>query len=434
MVGADRPSAEQVELAVPRAEVVQEADYMDGLLRAGKEEFQAVLLRVASSDRQAPSVLRAYRKVGPHRLTVLAVEMWDEPLARQLVAEGLADQYVLLPISRSELLAAVAPVRQFVPGPNETTMAVSPLAARREELAFHEGLDWSQKFARETAELLHTAHLGPGPLLERICWSGIFLFGAEAVKVVAEGREAAAGEAPSDFNFHSPLLEDGCDAGGLDMRLADPDKIDETQIGSWLRLLPGLIRLAGAQVQLRELANTDPVTGLANRRHMMAVLGDLIAKARDQRFRITLVIFDFDDFKHYNDRYGHPAGDEILREAAILIRKCIRRQDLAARFGGDEFALVLWDAQSPRSPGSEHPRSALAVMDRFCKMLHRHQFPKLGTQAQGALTISGGLATFPWDARSADELIEKADQALLEAKRSGKNRLYLVGQGPEPND
>jgi len=67
-------------------------------------------------------------------------------------------------------------------------------------------------------------------------------------------------------------------------------------------------------------------------------------------------------------------------------------------------------------------------------MLHRHQFPKLGTQAQGALTISGGLATFPWDARSADELIEKADQALLEAKRSGKNRLYLVGQGPEPND
>ena len=168
---------------------------------------------------------------------------------------------------------------------------------------------------------------------------------------------------------------------------------------------------------------------------MQEVLERLFERAKIERFRITLVIFDFDDFKHYNDTYGHGAGDEILRESAMLIKRCIRRKDLAVRYGGDEFAVVLWDWQQRRKSDSEHPRSALAIMQRFRKLLRQHYFPRLGPDAVGRLTISGGLASYPWDANNIDELIERADAALLEAKRSGKDRIYLVGQASEnPND
>jgi diguanylate cyclase (GGDEF)-like protein len=179
------------------------------------------------------------------------------------------------------------------------------------------------------------------------------------------------------------------------------------------------------------MANTDPLTGLANRRYLDEVLSHLVERARNERFRVTLVLFDFDNFKHYNDAFGHGAGDEILREAGMLIKRCIRRQDFAARYGGDEIAVVLWDWQRRRIPNSEHPRSAMAIMERFRKLLKQHHFTRLGPQVQGSLTISGGLASFPWDAASGEELIERADQALLEAKRSGKDRIYLVGQGAE---
>jgi len=200
------------------------------------------------------------------------------------------------------------------------------------------------------------------------------------------------------------------------------------------QLLPGLIKLASSHGELKELANTDPLTGLANRRHMMETLETLVERAKKERFRVTLVLFDFDNFKHYNDTFGHGAGDEILREAGMLIKRCIRRQDMAARFGGDEIAVVLWDWQSRRMPNSEHPRSAMAIMERFRKLLKTHYFTRLGPGVQGKLTISGGLASFPWDAGSAEELIERADEALLAAKGSGKDRIYLVGQAAEvPN-
>jgi diguanylate cyclase (GGDEF)-like protein len=162
----------------------------------------------------------------------------------------------------------------------------------------------------------------------------------------------------------------------------------------------------------------------------MLQLPDLLGQARRQRTPVTVLMFDMDDFKHFNDAYGHGAGDEILRETAQLFVRHTRKHDLVARYGGDEFVVVFWEADQPRVAGSKPPRDVLAVLGRFCKALERHEFCSLGPEAQGALTISGGLITFPWDAGSAEELIDKADEALLLAKRQGKNRIWLVGQGP----
>jgi len=151
---------------------------------------------------------------------------------------------------------------------------------------------------------------------------------------------------------------------------------------------------------------------------------------------VTLLLFDIDNFKHYNDVYGHSAGDEILKQAAVLMRRCCRGHDVVGRIGGDEFAVIFWDdphrktlkeETERRSALAEHPKEAIFIAKRFRKELEKAEFHLLGPKGRGVLTISGGLACFPRDGSTIQELFSQADSALLEAKRSGKNRIYLVG-------
>ena len=186
--------------------------------------------------------------------------------------------------------------------------------------------------------------------------------------------------------------------------------------------------------QLARLATEDDLTGLKNRRYAREFLRQIIERAKEERMRITLLIFDIDNFKHYNDVYGHPAGDDILRQAAILMRSCCRKHDVVARVGGDEFAVIFWDAPKEsdlengrRAAQGEHPHEILFIAERFRRELNAAHLPSLGPEGKGVLTISGGLAGFPQDGSSVEELFKQADNGLLEAKRSGKNRIYLVG-------
>jgi diguanylate cyclase (GGDEF)-like protein len=108
---------------------------------------------------------------------------------------------------------------------------------------------------------------------------------------------------------------------------------------------------------------------------------------------------------------------------------------VVARFGGDEFAVIFWDPEGPRMAGSRHPESALDVLDRVKEALRSHKFPMLGADGVGELTISGGLATYPWDGITSGELILKADEALMAAKQAGKNRIFLIGEDSDaPGD
>ena len=189
--------------------------------------------------------------------------------------------------------------------------------------------------------------------------------------------------------------------------------------------------------RLQKLATEDDLTGLKNRRYSWEFARQIIDHAGRRGGRVTLLLFDVDNLKSYNDAYGHLAGDEILKEAAVLMRRSCRQHDVVGRLGGDEFAVIFWDGPRAESLGSEserrstsaeHPTEAIFIAKRFQRELKKAELPLLGPQGKGVLTISGGLASFPRDGATIDELFQKADKALLEAKRGGKNKIYLVGR------
>jgi PleD family two-component response regulator len=198
---------------------------------------------------------------------------------------------------------------------------------------------------------------------------------------------------------------------------------------------------------LERLATEDDLTGLKNRRYIWEFSRQIIEHTRTENGRVTLLVFDIDDFKRYNDLYGHLAGDEVLKQAAVLMQRCCRGHDVVGRIGGDEFAVVFWDelqakpAAVPtkgterRSARADHPKEAIFIAKRFVRELEKSELSalgELGPEGRGILTISGGLASFPRDGSTIQELFQQADKALLEAKRSGKNRIYLVGK-PQSN-
>ena len=198
--------------------------------------------------------------------------------------------------------------------------------------------------------------------------------------------------------------------------------------------------------ELEKLATEDDLTGLKNRRYIWEFARQILEHAKKESGRVTLLIFDIDNFKHYNDVYGHSAGDKILKQAAILMRRCCRAHDIVGRIGGDEFAVVFWDdpiskirnsipiqsgRNSRRKAGRDHPQEVIFIANRFRGELEKAEWSAaggLGPKGEGVLTISGGLASFPRDGSTAQQLFQRADKALLEAKRSGKNRIYLVGK------
>ena len=189
------------------------------------------------------------------------------------------------------------------------------------------------------------------------------------------------------------------------------------------RWLATWLALAEQHRRLRLEAYTDPVSGAWNRRYFDRFLEAALPHARQRRFKLTVLVFDLDNFKSFNDRFGHQAGDMILSETVRLLRSMTRPTDRICRIGGDEFAVVFYEPDGPRDTHSDHPQAFEIVAERFQKAVQEQRFPKLGIEAPGALTISGGLATFPWDGQAPAELLRRADELALASKAAGKNQI-----------
>ena len=164
--------------------------------------------------------------------------------------------------------------------------------------------------------------------------------------------------------------------------------------------------------KLRQLADTDPLTGCANRRVLDQRLREELDRARRYDQVVTVVILDVDDFKRVNDTFGHQVGDRVLKELAGLFRHELRTMDFLARYGGEEFVVVL-----PETGGT----GARLFTDRILRRVQQHNFGDAAIPV--TVTVSAGLATFPDDRVADDEsLLRLADDNLYKAKRAGRNR------------
>ena len=171
--------------------------------------------------------------------------------------------------------------------------------------------------------------------------------------------------------------------------------------------------------EMQALSFTDNLTGLSNQRYFRKRLQEEIDRARRYKRSLALIIFDLDDLKSINDRYGHLAGDAVIQRMGPILRSCIRAIDIVARYGGDEFCVIM-------------PEADAAICERFMERLHLkfsgNRFLISELDVEIACTISLGGAVFPNQAGTDDELIFAADMALLQAKARGRDQYLLYSQ------
>ena len=174
--------------------------------------------------------------------------------------------------------------------------------------------------------------------------------------------------------------------------------------------------LLKSQALLRELSVRDYLTGLFNRRYMEETLERELLRAVRKEFSLGILMIDVDDFKHFNDNFGHAAGDAILRELGNLLLGHFRGEDIACRYGGDEFIIVLLDASR---------KMTRERAERLCEHA-RHLNIQFEGQTLETSTLSVGVAIFPEDGSTGAEILKAADTALYCAKHDGRNRVVVA--------
>jgi diguanylate cyclase (GGDEF)-like protein len=179
------------------------------------------------------------------------------------------------------------------------------------------------------------------------------------------------------------------------------------------------VSLALANLKLRELLRNqsirDPLTGLYNRRYLEESLNRELHRANRTGRNVSLVMLDLDHFKHFNDTFGHQVGDILLKEIAGVIKNRVRAGDLACRYGGEEFSLILAEV------GTEGAHKCVEGVREAIKHLSLHN----RGQTLGTVTVSAGIAAYPTHGDTSEDLIHAADEALYQAKKAGRDCIFV---------
>jgi GGDEF domain-containing protein len=456
----DRQIQAALSQALPAAQVTPVANCFEAIAEMASvspasspaQRYTTVLASVEPIERRPEAAVKTLRQLAAGARLLLFGHPTLEPLSRKMLSFG-CDDYIITPASPGELqqLFGAIPLRLAPITPADEAV----LDASSEPLVVSPPTKVSLLTSLPLAEIMLDAMLqhpqaGPAAAVRQI---GEQLGSGMKLHYIPSGKAPPATPEGDTAVWHAVRV---ADRDVAELRLVLPHDEDEASARHFLSQLAHLIgklaTLEDRHTRLQKLAITDDLTGLYNGRYFRHFLARIIDKARMLRFPVTLLLFDIDNFKQYNDLYGHGAGDEILQQTASLMRRCCREHDLVARISGDEFAVVFWEKEGPRQrftpsppdappvskaaapPPSRVPQEPRQILERFRRMLSLPDFTNLGASGRGTLTISGGLAVYPYDAQDVQGLIDAADQALMfGAKQGGKNSIYLVGQNEPEN-
>ena len=371
----------------------------DAIEEMSRRAWPAIALSSHGGD--LPGLCRAARRLQRQASLFALCAPVDEPDLRPLVGKVL-DDYFIFPPTRQDIsrLRAIAAGTALAHGPGRvspTVGAVGPgefaqmVAAARNVSALERGV--ADVVSQRLGQAVRWVDVQRSATAEPL----VLLAGENPRALVAQGRRDTRGAEGGAF------------------------------LAAVQECLPALQATAQRAESLHRMAVTDHLTGTYNRRYFYHLTDQILDQAAAKKFHVTLLLYDIDDFKRYNDTYGYAAGDEILRDTAVMMKDITRGHDIVARIGGDEFAVLFWDADEPRLADSAPPDSAYVLADRFRLAVAGHNFKSLGPEAVGALTISGGLASFGPQGRTCRDLLRQANIALKAAKESGKNGIQLVG-------
>jgi len=215
------------------------------------------------------------------------------------------------------------------------------------------------------------------------------------------------------------MLSRGRVVGVIDLESNQVNRFREDDIRRLNNLVgftSGVLETALQQTELIKLTRRDRLTGLYNMTFFEERYPEEFERAERYEYSFSLIMMDIDDFKHYNDSFGHPMGNILLQKLTRAMSDALRDVDMLVRYGGEEFVCIL-PLTDKEVAGEIAERIRIKVLEAS------KSIPNAAEQPRGFVSLSLGVATFPVDSREKDELLEIADQRMYRAKRAGKNRV-----------